>query len=297
MELQQIRFVIAVAQYRSFTKAASALAISASTLSEQVRRLEDELSVEIFSRTTRRVELTLAGHVFVSHASQIVTGLNALREAVRHQQTAPKGVIALGIPHGASPPQFWRVLADFAKQYTGIRIKLTEAVTPSLITALHAGLLDISILSWPSSTAPSDLTLVEIGRNRTGLAISRDKRISARRTVALRELKHTPLITFVEGFAMREVAVDVCRRAGFDPAIAFESSSTEATVELVGSGVGFSILPFNMKAHSNVVYLECEPSPMDRILGIGWPIDRQLTPTAALLRDRIAGACAGIAVW
>jgi DNA-binding transcriptional LysR family regulator len=85
MELQQIRYVIAVAQYRSFTKAASALAVSASSLSEQVRRLEDELGVEIFSRTTRRVELTLAGHVFLSHASQIVTGLNALREAVRHQ--------------------------------------------------------------------------------------------------------------------------------------------------------------------------------------------------------------------
>jgi DNA-binding transcriptional LysR family regulator len=297
MELQQIRYVIAVAQYRSFAKAASVLAISASTLSEQVRRVEDELNVEIFSRTTRHVELTLAGHVFLGHASQIMTSLNALREAVRRQESEPKGVIALGIPLGASPPQFWRVLADFAKQYTRIRIKLTETVIPSLIKALHAGLLDLSILSWPSNNPPSDLTFVEIGRNRTGLAISRAKILSPRHRVALRELEHIPLIAFVEGFALREIAVDVCHRAGFNPAIAFESSSIGAIVELVGSDVGFSILPINTKADANVAFLECEPSPMDRILGIGWPTDRQLTPTAALLRDRIAEACAGIAVW
>src|SRR5262245_17922802 len=116
MELQQIECVIAVAQYRSFTKAASTLGISASRLSEQVRRVEQELGVDIFNRTTRHVELTMAGHIFLAHASQITTSLNALREAVRRQEREPKGVIALGIPLGASPPHFWHVLAAFAKQ-------------------------------------------------------------------------------------------------------------------------------------------------------------------------------------
>jgi DNA-binding transcriptional LysR family regulator len=297
MELQQIRFVIAVAQYRSFTKAADVLGISASTLSEQVRRVEEELDVEIFSRTTRHVELTLAGHVFLTHASQIMTTVNALREAVRRQESEPKGIIALGVPLGASPPQFWRVLADFAKQYSGIHIKLTETLIPSLIKALHSGLLDLSILSWPSNNPPSDLKFVEIGRNQIGLAVSRDKLLSRRHPVALRELEHTRLIAFVEGFALREIAVDACRRAGFEPVTAFESSSFGAILELVANDVGFSFLPINTKADANVVYLECEPRPMDRILGIGWPLDRQLTPTAALLRDRLAEACAGIAVW
>jgi DNA-binding transcriptional LysR family regulator len=255
MELQQIQYVIAVAHHRSFTKAANVLAISASRLSEQVRRVEHELGVDIFNRTTRHVELTMAGHVFLAHASQIMASLNALREAVRRQEREPKGVIALGIPLGASPPHFWRVLAAFAKQYTGIRIKLTETLIPSLIKGLHSGLLDLSMLSWPSSNVPTDLALVEIGRNRTGLAVSKNKMLSARDRISLRELEHTPLVTFIEGFALREIAVDACRRAGFEPAIAFESSSNEAILELIGNDVGFSILPISTKAEANVVYL------------------------------------------
>jgi DNA-binding transcriptional LysR family regulator len=297
MELQQIQYVIALAQHRSFTKAANVLGISASTLSEQIRRIEQELGVAVFTRTTRNVELTMAGHVFLTHAAQIMTNLNTLREAVRRQESEPKGVIALGIPLGASPPHFWSVLADFAKQYSSVRIKLTETVIPSLIKNLHAGLLDLSMLSWPLNNAPSDLTIVEVGRNRTGLALSRGKCLTSRTRVALREFEHTPLITFVEGFALRDIALDVCHRAGFDPGIAFESSTNEAILELVGRGVGFSILPIGTKLDSNIEYFECEPAPMDRILGIAWPIDRQLTPTAALLRDRISEACAGITVW
>lgn len=248
MEFQQIQYIVAVARYRNFSKAARVLDISASTLSEQVRRVEDELGVELFSRTTRHVELTLAGHVFLSHATQITSSLTSLLEAVRRQESEPTGIIALGIPLGASPPQFWRVLSDFAKRYKEIRIKLTETVIPSLLTALHAGLLDLSILSWPDNRTPDDLTLVEIARHRTGLAVSRKKRFPSRRRISLRRLEHTPLITFVEGFALREIAVDVCRNAGFDPAIAFESSSTEAILELVAGDVGFSILPIKTRA-------------------------------------------------
>lgn len=296
MELQQIRYVIAIAQYRSFTKAADVLAVSASTLSEQVRRVEEELGVQLFNRTTRHVELTIAGHVFLNHASQMMANFNALREAVRRQEAAPRGIITLGIPLGASPPQFWRTLANFEKEYTGISIKLTETIIPSLIKSLHAGLLDLSMLSWPVSDVPADLTLVEIARNKTGLAISKDNPLAERRNVELRELEHTSLITFIEGFALRQIAVDVCRRAGFTPAIAFESSSNEAIFELVGCDVGFSILPMG-EAGSNIAYLDCEPAPIDRMLGIAWPIDRQLTPTAALLRDRIVEACSGISVW
>jgi DNA-binding transcriptional LysR family regulator len=110
MELQQIRYVIAVAQYRSFTKAADILAVSASTLSEQVRRLEEELGVQLFSRTTRHVELTIPGHTFLNHASQIMTDFSTLREAVRRVEAEPQGIITLDIPLGASAPQFWRVL-------------------------------------------------------------------------------------------------------------------------------------------------------------------------------------------
>jgi LysR family hydrogen peroxide-inducible transcriptional activator len=296
MELQQIRYVIAVAQYRSFTKAADSLAISASTLSEQVRRVEEELGVQLFNRTTRHFELTIAGHVFLNHASQIMADYTALREAVRRQEAAPRGIITLGIPLGASPPQFWHTLAIFEKEYTGISIKLTETVIPSLIKSLHSGLLDLSMISWPASDVPPDLTLLEIARNKTGLAVSRDNALATQKRVALRELEHTSLITFIEGFSLRQIAVDVCRRAGFTPAIAFESSSNEAIFELVRCDVGFSILPIS-EAGANIAYLECEPAPMDRMLGIAWPMDRQLTPTAALLRDRIVEACGGISVW
>jgi DNA-binding transcriptional LysR family regulator len=299
MELQQIRYVIAVAQYRSFTKAADILAVSASTLSEQVRRLEEELGVQLFSRTTRHVELTIPGHTFLNHASQIMTDFSTLREAVRRVEAEPQGIITLGIPLGASAPQFWRVLANFEKQYRGIHIKLTETIIPTLIKSLHSGLLDLSMLSWPSSDVPGDLNLIEVARNPTGLALSRDNPLASRGRVQLRELEHASLITFSEGFALRQIAVDACRRAGFTPAVAFESSSNEAIFELVGCDVGFSILPVDIKMESgwNVTYVECEPASMDRMIGVAWPHDRQLTPTAALLRDRIVEACSGVVVW
>lgn len=292
MELQQIRYVMAVAQHQSFTKAADALSVSLPTLSEQVRRVEQGLGIALFSRTTRRVGLTAAGHVFVDHASRLMADFAALREAVQRQAEVPEGVIKLGMPPGVAPSQLWPILAQFGKDYPGIRIGFVETTYPQLVKNLHDGSIDVSILSWPSNETPSDLTFIELARERTALVVSPNNALSGRQdAVAVRELEHMPLVTFVEGYSLRTIALDLCHRAGFSPMIALESSIDETVVQLVRADLGYAILPVAMAAAASLSVLECEPEPMDRALGIAWSIDRQLTPIAVLLRDRIIEGC------
>jgi len=199
-----------------------------------------------------------------------------------------RGRVVLGTPPTASVPALPGILAAFRRDFPGIEIRFNEGPTAALVTQLQGREIDLSFLSWPSGhTVPTGIVEIPLSRTRTGVALSEHHPLARRDRLALRDLADVPLVVYASGFTMRTIALAACRRAGFEPIIAYESSVAETVCGLVAAGLGFTILTAQRARHHGLSFVPCEPRPADRVISIAWNTSPSLSPVAALLRDRI----------
>jgi DNA-binding transcriptional LysR family regulator len=216
-DLRQLRYFMAVAEELNFTRAAERLHMAQPPLSAAIRRLEDQLGVELFERTTREVRLTAAGRLLVERAGQLLEEADRVFAAVREVERAPVGRVALGV----SPPARFgigpQLLAACASDSPGVMLYPREDTTGVLLRELRAGRLDLVV----GFCAPSDdaLDRERLRDQPAVLHVHASHPLASRESIALGDLSDETLIVAggPESPGYTATVVEHCRAVGFEP--------------------------------------------------------------------------------
>ena len=142
MELRHLRTIAAVARHRSLTKAGEELFLTQSAVSQQIRRLEQELGVEVFRRTSRSVELTAEGRVILGYAQRVLAEVDGLHSELEELTGLLRGQLRIGGVYPTGPYDLFGMLADFRAAHPGVAIHMVEDTQDDVLAALRADELD-----------------------------------------------------------------------------------------------------------------------------------------------------------
>jgi DNA-binding transcriptional LysR family regulator len=239
-----MQYVVQLAKERNFSRAAEKLHIAQPSLSQQLSKLENELGVLLFSRTTNSVEPTHAGAVFIEKAAAILDAVEQLRQEMDDLAQMRKGRLIVGSLPITGSHVLPHVLPVFRARYPEIEVTLVEDTTSRLEQLTAGGQTDLSLLSLPLGD-PS-LTWEPLIEEEIVLAVPPRHRLAGRgggAGVEVAELAGEPFIVLKKGQGFRKIALDLCLAAGIEPRVVFESGNIETVQSLVAAGMGIAFVP------------------------------------------------------
>jgi LysR family hydrogen peroxide-inducible transcriptional activator len=248
MELHQLGYFCAVVKTGSFTKAAEQEGVSQPTLSQQIRRLEQSLGAELFTRQGRAVRLTQAGNSLYPFAQQILQQSRQAAAQVRHLSTDIRGPLRVGVIPTILPYLIAPRLPQFLKQYPEIDVRLSEDITERLVERLQSTDLDLIVISLPLHHR--DIVCSSLLRDPLVLVTPRNHRLADPN--ALRKEPHLDLfgerlLLLKEGHCFRDDMLTACKRSNTPETLqmspVFESDHFGSIFPLVAAGAGVTIAP------------------------------------------------------
>lgn len=270
MELQQLRYVLAVAETRNFTRAAERCHIVQSAMSHQIKALEHELGVQLFARTSRRVDLTDAGAAFLPSAQ---ASLDAADRAAADAAAAAgqiRGTVTVGVIPTVTAIDVPAVLGRFHRAHPAVKIRLLGGSSDEFIAAIRSGDMDVAVLGLPASHPPRGVGSRELVREDLVAVVSAAHRLAGRDGIALADLDGAAFVDFPvdsPGRAQSDVAF---RDAGLTRDVAFEAVDTSFMLEVVRQGLAVALLSRDaVPADADVHILDVTDGP-SRIQYLAW---------------------------
>jgi LysR family transcriptional regulator, transcription activator of glutamate synthase operon len=243
MELAQLRYLVALAEELHFTRAAAREHIAQPALSQQIRRLEEEVGLALVERTTRRVSITEAGELLVARARRVLAELEAAGAEMQALRGVQSGRVVVGALHTMGPIDLSQVLADYHRLHPGVELTVREQSSEELAEMLRVDELDLAFLSVTERVESHGLGLQQLVSEELVVVLPVEHPLSERTNVRMAELAHEQFISFREGARLRELLVGAGRTAGFEPEIMLESNEARRIRRLVSRGMGVAILP------------------------------------------------------
>ncbi|HEY7049566.1 MAG TPA: LysR family transcriptional regulator [Jatrophihabitantaceae bacterium] len=239
---RQLEYFQAVARELHFTRAARALHIAQPALSQQIRKLERQLGVDLFERNNHRVQLTPAGSALLAHAERILSDLAAVDEELTSWAHGVRGTVRLGTARALAAP-LSRMLSVFCESYPDVDIVLREESTQAMTADLQAGRLDVATLAALPSSEDDRLSVYSLGPQPLVLIAGAATPLGRRRRVPLTALDGVDLVLYSPGSAVRDVIVSALATAGAQPRFRFETREYNTARALASSGLAAAILP------------------------------------------------------
>lgn len=292
--LRQLQYVVAVAEQKSFRKAALICAVSQPALSAQVAQLEGALGVTIFDRDTTRVLITSQGQRVLEKARAVLSAADALVDDARRDADPLSGVLRLGVIPTVAPYLLPEVATPLREQFPKLRFSWIEDRTTSLAKRLHDGELDGAIVAMESESL-GDVQAKVLGKDSFVLATANSHELAkSDATVSTKVLDHERVLVLEEGHCLGEQVAAVCSRLR-NAELDVRSTSLTTLAQMVAGGEGVTLLPelalpvenrrgqFHVRRFSQDV-----PS---RTLALVW---RKGTPALAALRAIAPVLSAGV---
>ena len=244
MELRQVRYFMSVAKHRSFTRAAAELFVVQPALSQQIKRLERELGVDLIDRRGGQVTLTLAGVTFLRRAEAIMSDVNIATAEMRGFSEAATGRVAVGAMFtlNGGAIDFTGLFSGFSGQYPGVQLRFREGTTDELVTLLRNGELDLALLDLTLVGDPSDLSTDLITDEELVVLVGPGHPLAGNNYCKLSDLAEQRFIRLGPGSASRRLKlVNVAEAAGFTPQFSFHAGSVDIARALVSRGLGINV--------------------------------------------------------
>lgn len=242
MNLQQLRYVVALADTRSFTRAAETMFVVQSALSQQVRRLEGELGVTLFDRTTRSVALTAAGEALLPLLQQVVSGIDRIKIDAQALSGTVAGRLNVGMMEIPSLSlDVATLMATFHSRYPDVSVTLRSGGSEVLVKAVRDRKLDVAIVGSYTPRADDPLAYTHLFTESLIAVMPADDPLTAAATVSVTELAARPFIDFPAGYGLRHETdrgfADIPRR------VAFEVTRVDEVIHFVRAELGVALLP------------------------------------------------------
>jgi DNA-binding transcriptional LysR family regulator len=243
MELQQMRYVVAVAETSNFTRAAERCHVVQSALSHQIKRLEHELGAALFARTSRQVRLTAAGEAFLPAARQALEAAERAAADAAATVGEVRGRLGVGVIPTVAAVDVPAALRDLRARHPQVRVSLRTGPSELLTTDVAAGRLDVAFLGLPSSARPSGVHRHELARDRLVAVLAADHPLAGAEGLALADLAAEPFVDFPYGSAGRAQTDQAFAHAGLGRDVAFEVTDAPLMAQIIRHGLAIGFLP------------------------------------------------------
>jgi LysR family hydrogen peroxide-inducible transcriptional activator len=241
MEIQQLRYVCAVADTGNFSRAAERCQVAQPSLSQQVLKLEEDLGAKLFDRLGRSVRVTEAGRAFIPRARAILEQMDEARSSVAANHADLRGSVAVGVIPTVAPYLMPAYTAAFAKKYPDAKVRIVEDTTSVLVEGLRDLSIDVAILALP--LRHKDLELFSIRIEPLFAVLKRDHPRASAKSLALKDLRGEWFVMLRDGHCFRDLSMGACKRARVTPNIVFESGQFSSLLGMVAAGIGVSLIP------------------------------------------------------
>jgi LysR family nitrogen assimilation transcriptional regulator len=241
MEIRRLKYFARIAEDGSLTKAAGVLRIAQPALSRQIRLLEEELGVALFRRTARGMQLTEEGEYLRSAVVGPLRTVELALQNVRSLNSRIEGNFSIGMPSSLGELLGATLVQRIHENFPNIRLRIVEGITGSLIDWLHRGMLDFALLEEESRD--DRLTDQKLLSMKLMLVGPPSSSLSPGRPQAFEKLLQMPLILPTHHLGVRGILNDMLARLRLNANIRFEADSCRLIKELVGTGLGYAILP------------------------------------------------------
>ncbi|HWE14028.1 MAG TPA: LysR family transcriptional regulator [Solirubrobacteraceae bacterium] len=287
MELRQLRYLVALAEELNFTRAAANEHVAQPALSQQIRRLEEEVGLALVERTTRHVALTDAGEVLVVRARRMLSELEAAETELEAMRGIHTGHVTIGAMHTMGPVDLSLPLALFHDSHPNVGLTVREYSSEEMAEMLRVDELDLAFLSVTERVEAHGLGLHQLVSEELVVLLPPDHGLSRRRQVRMAELADELFISFREGARLRELLFGAGRYAGFDPRVGLESNESRRIRRLVARGLGVAILPRSDAEGpgADVAVVSLTEPALRRDITLAWREGRRHAPAAAAFLD------------
>lgn len=281
MEIQQLRYVVAVARTGNFSRAAEQCHVSQPSLSQQIQKLEEELGERLFDRQKRETRLTAHGELFLRRAVRILEEIDAAQREATEAKELLSGVLKIGVLPTIAPYLLPQVLTRFLESFPGMDVVIQEDTTANLLKLLHAYDIDFALASQPIQDAR--LEVRDLFSEELLLALPPGHRLLDRKKISVADLETERFIVMKDGHCLGDQLLRFCSRRDLLAHITFRSAQLETIQSLVRAGLGISLIPV-MAAPSGradlPAYRSLEaPVPHRKIIAV-WPRQRPLSRAA-----------------
>jgi len=246
MEVRQIGYFIKAAEMLHFTDAAAASFVTQSTLSQQIKQLEEELGMLLFDRVGKQVRLTEAGKVFLVHARQIILDIKKSKQAVFELNNLVNGELKIGVTYAFSS-LLLPALTPFSEKYPGIMIHVEYGTSGELENKLMMADLDFMV-AFHEQEDTDGLEMQSLFSSRIMMVVSKKNPLAKLAKISLKELGKLELILPSNGFSSRDLLNEMFRKNNISPRIKIEMNDVHSLLSMVESGHWATII--NEKAIS-----------------------------------------------
>jgi LysR family transcriptional regulator, transcription activator of glutamate synthase operon len=294
MELRQMRYLVAIADEKQFTRAAAREHVAQPALSQQIARLEAELGVPLVQRSRQESTLTQAGALLAHRARGVLRELDAAGAELADLKGLRRGRISIGAMQTLGAFDLVALLSAYRRRYPDVSLFVREELSGSLAELLRGGRIDLSFLSVTEGFDSDGLELLQVAEEELVAVLPIAHPLAGRTRIGLADLAEEQFISFSEGSALRQLLVDAAADSGFSPAITVESNEIPRVRTMVAGGLGVAVLPRSAVTG---------PGPEVRLVGftsrpwswdvsLAWRRDRHLDPPAVAFLDMARGIAA-----
>jgi LysR family hydrogen peroxide-inducible transcriptional activator len=241
MNLRDLGYLVALADTRHFGRAAAKAHISQPTLSAQIKKLEDQLGVQLVERQPRNVALTDIGVRIVARARRILQDADDITELARESRDPLAGALRVAFIPTLGPYLLPLVTPRLRKQLPRLQLMLYEYQTEPLLEKLRAGDLDLGVLALGVDV--SGLDVMPLHEEAFTLAVPATHRLAKKASVRPADLAGETLLLLEDGHCLRDQALDVCSRIDVREEEDFRATSLETLRQMVVAGLGVTLLP------------------------------------------------------
>lgn len=240
MTLQQMEYIVAVDKYRHFVKAAEACNVTQSTLSSLIQKLEYELDVTIFDRSSHPVKPTAIGEEIINQAKRLLFNAAQVKELVAVRKGESVGKVSLGVISTVAPYLLPKMFKYLSANYPDIQLEVSESNVPSLISQLECGDIDVALLATPVSN--SELLEIPIYQERLLAYVSPSASIYNEKELTTGLLPVDDVWVLREGYCPNRGVFPFCNGSSRHSAI-YEAGSVETLIKIVDENGGYAIIP------------------------------------------------------
>lgn len=271
--LKQLKYLCAVAEFRHFSKAATACNVTQSTLSAGIQELESQLGVVIFERTRKSVFITPLGEKLLAQANILLGNMEDFVTIAKSQPEPLSGEIRLGVIPTIGPFLLPRLLSSLRKSHSNLKLFLKEDLSAELLRKLQKGELDILVIALPYLMP--DMQVLPLFDDEFMLAMPGQHPLGRVKNLRQKHLQGEKLLLLEEGHCLRDHALEACKLDKSQLDLVYQGTSLHTLAQMVANGLGITLLPdmavrSGILADTSVETRRFTQEKVFRTIGLAW---------------------------
>ncbi|KHF41602.1 LysR family transcriptional regulator [Halalkalibacter okhensis] len=286
MELRQLEYFQAIEKFRSFSAASFEISTSQSTLSNQIKKLEDELGVKLFKRHARYVSLTPAGEEFLIHVQKVLSEIEKSKETIQQYTNFEKGQVHIGALPYISHLGLDKIITNFIKTHPGIDIRVYTGDSDDSLTNMREKRINVAFINAPYSS-DYDIDFYPLVKDRIAIIVSKANPLSNEEMVDLRDFSEEQFLMINSSHDFRLDLINACNESGFEPNILLNGASMHMVKNFVEEGIGVALMGYRLAqsiSNPNISIIPIKQT-VERTTGIAVPKYKKLPLATRLFLD------------